>query len=164
MDGLVIALTLLVLAIAIAYVARRLRSTPTIGAAESAQRPAGDPGLVADLARSLGTTAKPVMSIQMRTTRSVSGGDASTETITIDGQTYHSIDEIPPEVRDRVRAMLAKARTPATGALPGGQAGLARIEQDLAALGLDVRGAPDPSADPGGGAREGTAGEPPKAG
>jgi hypothetical protein len=57
----------------------------------------------------------------------------------VDGQRYGSIEEIPPEVRERVRALLAKAQRPGTSSLPGSEAALVKIEDDLAALGLDLR-------------------------
>jgi hypothetical protein len=149
-DGLVIALTLLVLAVAIVAFAARIRRTPSVGGVDLTDASGSRLAINSTVSKQLAsrTSGKQVLSISMRTTRTADGHGSSTESITIDGQTYGSIEEIPPEVRDRVRALLAKARKPGSSSLPGGEAAILKLEDDLAALGLDLREPGAPSAEP----------------
>jgi hypothetical protein len=140
-DGLVIALTLLVLAVAIVALAVHLRRTPSVGSVDLKDASGSRLAINTDVTKALAgrTSGRQVLSISMRTVRTADGTGTPTETITVDGQSYGSIDEIPPEVRERVRALLAKAQKPGTGSIPGGEAAIVKIEDDLAALGLDLR-------------------------
>jgi hypothetical protein len=151
MGEMQIALALFVLAVVIVVLAVRLRATTRVGGSVQLKDASGnrlsiDELLAKELARS--GSGKPVVTIAMTTRRAGSGNPDSTEAITIDGQTYHSIDEIPPEVRDRVRTLLAKAHKPGSDPADGANAALIRIEDDLATLGLDLRDPASASEDP----------------
>lgn len=144
-------LTLIVLAVVIIVIAVRLRRTASVGGTVrlkdgSSDHLSIDKMLEKELASA--GPSKPAIKIAMTTRRVGGGNPESTEVITIDGQTYHSVDEIPPEVRDRVRTVLSKAR--ASGSQPGSpnSAALVRIEDDLAALGLDLGEPPGSSEKP----------------
>ena len=146
-----ITLSLIVLAVAIIVIAIRLRRTTSVGGTvrlkdDSGDRLSIDQMLEKELASA--GSSKPAVKIAMTTRRVGGGNPESTEVITIDGQTYHSVDEIPPDVRDRVRTLLSQAR--ASGSQPGSpnNAALVRIENDLSALGLDLREPPESSEKP----------------
>jgi hypothetical protein len=151
MDALELALIIVLLAVAIVLLAVRFRSTPGVGGSISLTDKSTGKRLTTTLinktvtkALTAATTGKPVVAITMRTTRTSSGEPTSTEVITIDGQTYNSIDEIPPDVRDHVRKVLAAARLRAGQPL-GAEGAMVQIENDLAKLGLDLREPADPA-------------------
>ena len=144
-------LALSVLAVAIVLLAMRLRSTVRIGGSVQLKSGSDDRLSIEKLlAKELADSgsAKPVVTISMVTKQGFSGSPQSTEAITIDGQTYHSVDEIPPQVRERVRTLLTQARAKAGTPGPEAGAALVRIEQDLAALGLDLHDKPGSPEDP----------------
>jgi hypothetical protein len=146
MESLAIILLLVVLAVAIVLVAARLRGTTSIGGAVVMKDPAGNRLSIDKLLEEqvAATGSKPVVSISMVTRRVGSESAESTEAITIDGRTYHSVEDIPPEVRDRVRGLLAQARAEGGTLQPGATDARVRIEHDLAELGLDLRERPAP--------------------
>ena len=150
MDDIVIALTIALVAVILVAAAIRLRATPRIGGTirltDHSDNASSSELLLKKVLEASGTS-KPVVAIAMTTTRRGSGEPVAQEVITIDGQTYHSIEEIPPDVRDHVRKLLADASRAGSRILPGGGSAMARIETDMAELGLDVRAADEP-ADP----------------
>ena len=150
MGDIGIVAALVVLGAVIVVVALRLRRTTEIGGRVNSSRVGGSVRLTDSSGNKLSIdkllenelaasgSAKPVFTISTVTRQGVSGSPTSSETITIDGETYHSVDEIPAEVRDRVRALLVKAA--AKGGKPElGGAAMARLGDELAALGLDLR-------------------------
>ena len=146
-----ITLTLIVLGVAIIVIAVRLRRTTFVGGTVRLKDGSGDHLSIGEmLEKDLASagSSKPAVKIAMTTRRVGGGNPESTEVITIDGQTYHSVDEIPPDLRERVRTLLSQTR--ASGSQPGSpnSAALLRIENDLAALGLDLREPPGSSEEP----------------
>ncbi len=138
-------LVLVLLGLVLVVVALRLRATPRVGGTVRLSDPP-DGKRTSDLlekALAASGSKRPIVSIALTTTRVGSGDPISREVITVDGQTYQSIDDIPPDVREHVREALAKTRRTGFAGLPGQGSAIARIQGELAELGLDLGELPE---------------------
>ena len=147
MGNIAIGMAIALLAVIVVIVAVRLRSTPSLGGTIRLTDQSDSPSsteLLLKKALAASGTGKPVITIAMTTTRGGSGEPVSQEVITVDGQTYRSIEEIPPDVRDHVRKVLAESSRKGSPNLPSGGTAMAKIESDLVELGLDLHGPGEP--------------------
>jgi hypothetical protein len=150
MGDIATVLVLVLLGLVLVGVALRLRATPRVGGTVRLTNPP-DGKRTSDLldkALAASGSKRPIVSIALTTTRVGSGDPISREVITVDGQTYQSIDEIPPDVREHVREVLAKTRRTGSAGLHGQGSALARIQGELAELGLDLDESPEPTERP----------------